>query len=320
MNANVIEHLEDKLWVELYRPRNVESTILPNRIKSFLQECAETKTVKNYTAIGDAGSGKTSSARALLEEIDADYLLINASEIGNIETIRTTVREYATKMTLNPLGFKVIILDEADGLTPTAQNALRGVIEEFQETCRFILTANNSNKVTKAIKSRCPVIEFKFTSKVERKEMIAQFFARVEDILKTNNVHYDRKELLIFIDRNFPDFRQMLHTIQSNVIKNVLELKNVGSANEDKINEVVSYLRGTEFTKMRKWVAESMDTDPSLVRRALYDKMYDVVKDEFIPYVVLILNKYDYQENFVVDKEINMVAMFTEIMKEIEFK
>lgn len=318
--SNFIDNLENELWVEKYRPHCVADTILPQRIKAFLQECADNKTLKNYTAIGDAGSGKTSSAKALLEELDADYLIINASETGNIETIRTTVREYATKMTLNPLGFKVIILDEADGLTPTAQNALRGVIEEFQETCRFILTANYSNKITDAIKSRCPVIEFKFGDKTERKEMMTMFFNRVEQILKENKVEYDRKELLLFINANFPDFRKMLHLISRNIIKNCLELKNVGSANDDKIKELIGYLKGGEFTNMRKWVAESMDTEPALVRRAIYEKMYDVVKAEFIPYVVVLLNKYDYQESHVVDKEINMVSLCWELMKEIEFK
>ena len=150
--------------------------------------------------------------------------------------------------------------------------------------------------------------------------MISQFFARMEEILKLNNVHYDRKELLLFIDRNFPDFRQMIHLIQQKIIDNTLELKNVGSANDDKIKELVNYLRGSEFTKMRKWVAESMDTNPVTVRRALYDKMYEIVADDYIPYCVLILNKYDYQESFCMDKEINMVCMFTEMMKELKFK
>ena len=279
---SIIDSLEDKLWVERYSPKCVEDTILPARIKDFLRKCVEEQNVQNYTAVGNAGSGKTSSAKAMLKEIDADFLFLNASEIGNIETIRTTIREYASKMSLNPLGFKVVLLDEADGLTPNAQKALRGVIEEFQEGCRFILTANNLNAITEAIKSRCPVIEFKFINKAERKEMITLFFARMEEILKSNSIQYDRKELLLFIDRNFPDFRQMIHLIQQKILNNCLELKNVGSANDDKIAELVGYLRNTEFTKMRKWVAESMDTDPVNVRRAFYDKMYEIVDDEYI--------------------------------------
>lgn len=320
MKSNIIDNLEDKLWVERYRPRTVNDTILPQRIKNFLLKCVEEKDIQHYTAIGNAGSGKTSSAKAMLDEMGADYLTINASETGNIETIRTKIREYASKMSLNPLGFKVVLLDEADGLTPVAQKALRGVIEEFQEGCRFILTANNSNAIVEAIKSRCPVIEFKFINKDERKEMTAQFFARMEEILKSNNVNYDRKELLLFIDRNFPDFRVTITKIQQRIINNSLELNGVGSANDDKIKELCNYLRGTEFTKMRKWVAESMDTDPILIRRAFYDKMYDIVQGDYVPYVVLILNKYDYQENFCSDKELNMVAMFTEMMKELQFK
>lgn len=314
---STIDNLEEKLWVERYRPKCVADTILPERIKSVLEEYATSKQVRSYTAIGTAGSGKTSSARALLEELDAEYLMINASETGNIETIRTKVREYASKMTLSELGYKVIILDEADGLSISAQNALRGVIEEFQEDCRFILTANHSNKVSDAIKSRCPVLEFSFMDKEEKKGMLKQFFNRVENILKENDVHYDRKELLQFCDRNFPDFRKSLNLISRNVIKNTLELKNVGSANDDKINEIMGYIKGCQWTNMRKWVAESMDTDPATVRRALYDIMTDKVTNSSKLCLIMTLNEYDYKEAFVVDKEVNMVAMFTQMINSV---
>lgn len=282
-----------------------------------MKEYADSKQVRSYTAIGSAGSGKTSSARALLEEIDAEYLLINASETGNIETIRTKVREYASKMTLSELGYKVIILDEADGLSIAAQNALRGVIEEFQEDCRFILTANYANKVSDAIKSRCPVLEFSFMDKEEKTSMLKQFFGRVEDILKENSVHYDRAELLKFCNKNFPDFRKSLNLISRNVINNTLELKNVGSANDDKIAEINSFIKGCQWDKMRKWVAESMDTEPALVRRALYESMDSCVTKPSKLCLTMILNEYDYKESFVVDKEINMVAMFTQMINSV---
>lgn len=314
---SIIDNLDAQLWVEKYRPRCVEDTILPDRIKNVLREYATSKQVRSYTAIGSAGSGKTSSARALLEELDAEYLLINASETGNIETIRTKVREYASKMTLSELGYKVIILDEADGLSIAAQNALRGVIEEFQEDCRFILTANYANKVSDAIKSRCPVLEFSFMDKEEKTAMLKQFFGRVESILNENNVHYDRAELLKFCNKNFPDFRKSLNLISRNVINNTLELKNVGSANDDKISEITSFIKGCQWTNMRKWVAESMDTEPALIRRALYDSMTDKVTNQSKLCLIMILNEYDYKESFVVDKEINMVAMFTQMINSV---
>lgn len=304
-----------KTWVIKYRPRNVDEVILPMRIKKYLLKYAQTGNIESYTAIGKAGSGKTSSALALVEQVGCDYIIINASEVGNIETIRTTVREYATKYSLNEIGYKVIILDEADGLTPNAQNALRGVIEEFQETCRFILTANMSSKIIEALTSRCPPLDFTF-SKEEKTEMMKQFFPRIKEILDENKIHYDKKELLLFVDRYFPDFRSILHIISRSSINNSLELKNVGSANDDKINELVGYLKGGNFTAMRKWVAESSDTDASLIRQTLYDKMYEMLS-EGIPTLVLILNEYDYKENFVKSKEINTVAMFTAIMNEV---
>lgn len=316
---NIIDNLESKLWVEKYAPLCVEDTILPERIKSVLREYVKSGQIRSYTAIGSPGSGKTSSTKALLNEMDLleDSLFINASEVGNIETIRTKVREYATKMTLNEKGYKVVVLDEADGLTIAAQNALRGVIEEFQEDCRFILTANYSNKVSDAIKSRCPVIEFSFMDKNEKNQMLKEFFLRVEQILTENNVHYERQELLKFCNKHFPDFRKSLNLISRNVINNVLELKNVGSANDDRIAEIINFIKNCEWTNMRKWVAESMDTEPSIVRRALYEKMTLEISNESKLCLIMTLNEYDYREAFVTDREINSVAMFTQLIKSV---
>lgn len=314
---SIIDNLESKVWTELYKPQCVAETILPERIKSVLQGYADSKNIQSYTAIGTAGSGKTSSAEALLIELDADYLKINASETGNIETIRTKVREYASKMSLNELGYKVIILDEADGLTIAAQNALRGIIEEFQDVCRFILTANYANKVSDAIKSRCPVLEFSFSNKEEKKLMLKQFFDRVEVILKENNINYDRAELLKFCNKNFPDFRKSLHLLSRNSINNTLELKNVGSASDDRIDEILGFIKNCEWGNMRKWVAESMDTEPAIVRRALYDMMTPKVTDQSKLCLIMLINEYDYREAFVVDKEINMVAMFTQLIQSV---
>lgn len=317
---NVLDNLESQLFVEAYAPKKVADCILPKRIKEFLQNSVDQKNIFNYIAVGSAGVGKTSSAKAMLNELGVDYLIINASKDGNIDMIRNKIQDFATKMTLNDFEIKCIILDEVDGVSSQYFfTALRGVIEEFQSGCRFIFTANDVNKIPEAIKSRCPVIDFTY-SKEENTEVLAQFFKRVKEILDTKEIKYDKRELMDFCMARVPDLRSCLNTIQHKIINGVVELKGVGSTHDDKLTELVGYLKAKEFSKMRKWVADSLDTPPSAIRQALYSKMYDLVDPSSIPPLVLIINEYDYKEAFVVSREINLVACLTNVMQEIEFK
>lgn len=316
---NIDNDIEKRLWCERFRPHCVAETILPARIKGFFKSLVDDKQVQSYTAVGLPGSGKTSSARALLEELDVEYLVINASENGNIDTIRSTVKTYASTMTMfGDHDYKVIILDEADGLTPVAQGALRGIIEEFAENCRFILTANYGNKIIDALKSRCPVIDFQFT-KEERNEMLKQFLKRVRGIMDDEKIEYSVDDLVKFCVKTFPDFRKTLNLLQRNCHSGILNIQQIGGTTDAKIAELCGYLKDHDFTKMRKWVAENMDSDTSLMRRTLYDKSYDLVEHSDIPELVLILAEYDYKEGFCVDKEICCVAMLTQIMTNIKF-
>lgn len=312
--------MNEMIWVEKYRPRCIDDCILPARIKSKLHEMISNGNVKSYTACGLPGSGKTSSARALLDQIDVDYMIINASSEGNIDTIRTKVVDYASKLSLKS-NYKVIILDEGDGMTLASQKALRGVIEEFAANCRFIITANYSNKIEDAIKSRCPVIEFNFTTK-ERNEMITEFTKRMMKILSENNVTYDLPQLGKFCLARFPDFRKTINLLQQNVIDGVLNISDIEFISDDVIGELVKCLKSQNFNSMKKWVAENLNTDGSLIRRALYNTMYSNIQNNSIPELIMILNEYDYKESFVVDKEINLIAMLTSIMlsNDIEFK
>lgn len=313
--------LETKTWVVKYSPTCIEEVILPMRIKKFLQKFADTKDIQSYTAVGVPGCGKTSSARALIKEVGCEHIVINASKDGNIETIRQKVVDYATKFSLRSkeVGYKVIILDEADGLSLKAQEALRGVIEDYQETCRFILTANNPNKISEALFSRCPLFDFNFTAE-EKTEMKKQFIPRVRTILKENKVTYDPAELLGFINRYFPNIRTILHLLSRNIVDGVLELTGVGAISEEKIGELIKILRSGDFNNVLKWAAESMDTEPYMIRRAIYDRMNQIIEREDIPSLVLILNEYDFKEASVMDNEINMVAMLATIMGEVKFK
>lgn len=315
MTNNVHDNL---LWCESFRPHNIDDAILPARIKRVFQEYIDSGEIKSYTAAGAPGSGKTSSAKALLEQLDIEYMVINASENGNIDTIRTKVRAYASRFSMTGK-YRVIILDEGDYLTPTAQAALRGIIEEFAQNCRFIITANYGNRIIEAIKSRCPLIDFTFDSS-EKKEMMVQFLPRAQKMLQDNNIQFDKKDLINFSLKMFPDFRRTINLLQQNSIGGVLELKNSGGASEEKIKELIGYLKTANFVEMRKWVAENMDSDAALIRHELYDKSQSILHNDSIPVMIMLLNDYDRHEINVKDKEIHMVAMCLQIMQECQFK
>lgn len=313
----MLDPITDSLYVERFRPHTVEETILPPRIKDFLFSMVKSGQVQNYLACGGAGSGKTSSCKALLEELGVEHMLINMSESGNIDTVRTKIKSYASTMSMYS-DYKVIILDEICGSSQTAQQALRGIMEEFAENCRFILTANYGNKIIDALKSRCPVIDFQF-DKVEKESMLRQFIKRAREILDQDKIEYDKTELVKFCIKTFPDFRKTLNLLQRNTHSGVLNIQDYGVTAEGKINELIVHLKSQQFTAMRKWVGENGDCDVNLIFRALYDKSYDCVQKEDIPALILILAEFDYKNGFVVDKEINLVAALVTIMQDVNF-
>lgn len=305
------------LWVEKYKPTNLQECVLPNRIKNTLQEFLDSKEIKNYIAVGSPGCGKTSSAKAILNELDVDYLFINASTEGNVDTIRHKVTKFASTKSMFG-GYKVIILDESDYLSHNAQAALRGTIEEFYENCRFILTANYENKIIDALKSRCPVIDFNFNES-EKKEMMRQFLPRVVTILTENDITFDKKEMIDFCVSRFPDFRKVLTLLQRNSVSGELKIEYIGSDSDERVEELVNHLRNRDFDKMREWVTVNLDNEGHIVRRALYDKMMPQVLPDTIPALILILNDFDSREVQVKDLEIHMVAMCLQIMQEVQF-
>lgn len=306
------------LWSEEYRPRTVRDCILPDRLKVPFQKMVDKKQIENMTLVGGPGTGKTTVARAMCEELGIDYLLINASETGNIETIRTTVRTFASTVSFNP-GIKCVILDEADYLTMQAQGALRGAIEEFMGNCRFIFTGNYANRIMSAITSRAPVVEFSLT-KDEKKQMMIQFLGRIEEVLKEKGVGYNLEELVAVVKKNFPDYRRTWNLIQRFSADGTLRITSQTGIDESTLRELAKMLRDKEFSQMRKWVVENLDNDGAALRRAIYDKVSLEVNPRYIPQLVLILAEYDYKEAHVVDKEINMVAMLATIMAEVEFQ
>jgi len=309
--------IEHTLWVEKYRPHKISDCILPDTMKGTFQEYVNRKEVPNLLLSGTAGIGKTTVAKAMCDEIGIDYLVINGSDNRGISTIQIDVKNYATSMSFSG-GKKVVIIDEADNLTADAQKALRGIIEEVSINCSFIFTCNFKNRIMDAIHSRCSVIDFKANG--SKAKMASQFFKRVEHILETEGVKYDKEVVAAVITKHFPDNRRILNELQRYSIGGTIDKGILASVSDVQLTELVKSLKSKDFANCRKWVTSNLDNDPARIFRTLYDKLYEALQPNSVPPMVLILAKYQYQAAFVADAEINLIACLTEIMVDCEFK
>jgi len=311
----VMEHL---LWVEKYRPKKVEDCILPDAIKTTFLEYVARKEIPNLLLSGSAGVGKTTIAKALCEEVGCDYIVINGSDESGIDVLRVKIKNYASSVSLAG-GRKVVIIDEADYLNPNStQPALRGAIEEFSSNCSFIFTCNFKNRIIDPIHSRCSVIDFKING--SKQKMAASFFKRVEWILEQEGITYDKEVVAAVITKHFPDNRRVLNELQRYSVSGTIDKGVLSNIADIQLDALVTSLKEKDFASTRKWVTSNLDNDPVKVYRKLYDGLYEVLKPQSVPQLVLILAKYQYQSAFVADHEINMVACLTEIMVDCEFK
>ena len=309
--------IEHTLWVEKYRPHKIVDCILPDAMKATFQEYVNRKEVPNLLLSGTAGIGKTTVAKAMCDEIGIDYLVINGSDNRGISTIQVDVKNYATSMSFTG-GKKVVIIDEADNLTADAQKALRGIIEEVSINCSFIFTCNFKNRIMDAIHSRCSVIDFKANG--SKAKMASQFFKRVEHILETEGVSYDKEVVAAVITKHFPDNRRILNELQRYSIGGTIDKGILASVSDVQLTELIKSLKTKDFANCRKWVTSNLDNDPARIFRTLYDKLYEALQPNSVPPMVLILAKYQYQAAFVADAEINLIACLTEIMVDCSFK
>ena len=309
----------DFLWVEKYRPQNIEDIVLSEKLKSVFQNIVKSGEVPNMLFSGTAGTGKTTVAKAICKQIGLDCMLINASEEGNIDTLRNKIKQFASTISLQG-GYKVVILDEADYLNPQSfQPALRGFIEEFSKNCRFILTCNFKNRIIEPLHSRCSVYEFN-TGKKELSELAPKFMNRLINILDKEQIKYEEKSVAELIMKHAPDWRRIINEIQRYSYEGSLHLNNILHTGSDVYSDLFLILKNKDFKKMRAWVVENIDTDASSIFRGLYDRMNESVSPTSIPQLVLILADYQYKNAFVADSELNIVACMTEIMSNIEFK
>ena len=312
--------LEEFLYVEKYRPKTVSDTILPVSLKQTFQQFVDQKNVPNLLLTGTAGVGKTTIAKAMLEELDCDYIVINGSDEGRlIDTLRTKIKGFASSMSLAG-GRKYVILDEADYLNAeTVQPALRNFMEEYSANCGFIMTCNFSNKIIEPLRSRCSVVEFKMAPD-DKPKLAGEFFKRVCGILESEGVEYDKATVAEVVKKHFPDNRRVLNELQRYSATGKIDAGILVNFSELGMKELMASMKAKEFTKVRKWVAQNADGDTSAVFRKIYDTAHDYVTPNSVPQLVVTLADYQYKAAFAADPEINMMAMMTEMMIDSEWK
>ena len=302
---------EEYLWVEKYRPRKIDSCILSKELKSFFKTIIKKGDIQNMLLSGTAGTGKTTVARALCEELESDYIVINGSEESGIDVLRTKIKQFASTVSFTG-NTKVVILDEADYLNPNStQPALRGFIEEFSNNCRFIFTCNFKNRIIQPLHSRCSSIDFKIP-KDEKPKIAAGFFKRVLDILSQENIPYNEKVIAKVVEKYFPDYRRTLNELQRYSHSGSIDEGILTNLVEVNANELVDSLKEKDWKRMRMWVVNNLDNDPQTLFRMIFDTIMPLTNQ--VPQLVLTIADYQYKAAFVSDQEINLVACLTEIM------
>ena len=311
--------METFLWVEIYRPKDIESCVLPKNLKDTLNDFVSEGNVPNLILSGTSGVGKTTAAKVILDEMGSTHMMINGSEESGIDVLRTKIKNFASTVSLHG-GRKYIILDEADYLNPqSTQPALRGFMEEFHNNCGFILTCNYKNRLIPPLHSRCSVVDFSIPNS-EKQQLAAEFMQRVMAILEYEKVIYDKRVVAEVINKYFPDWRRVLNELQRYSVSGRIDAGILVDIAEVNIKELMNSMKNKEFTNVRKWVVNNLDNDTVRLFRRIYDSLYDYVDGSSIPHVVVILGEYQYKSAFVADQEINLMACFTEIMARAKFK
>ena len=311
--------MKEHLWVEKYRPTTLQDIILPSQLKKDFELIVKQRELQNMLLTGTAGTGKTTVAKALCKMLNLDYIIINGSEESGIDTLRNKIKQFASSVSLEG-GYKVVILDEADYLNPqSTQPALRGFIEEFSANCRFILTCNFKNRIIEPLHSRCSVVEFAIP-KGQKQAMAAKTMERLGFILTNEGISYEEPVLAELIMKYFPDIRRTINELQRYGVSGQIDSGILVSVNDISVNSLMNHLKLKDFRKMRQWVADNIDIEPTAMFRKIYDNATEYVNPQSIPQLILILADYQYKDSFVADHELNMVACLTEIMAGVEFK
>ena len=313
--------MSDFIWVEKYRPTTIDECILPENIKKTFKDFLNRGEIPNMLLAGPPGVGKTTVAKALCNELGADFYVINGSDEGRfLDTVRNNAKNFASTVSLSSEAkHKVIIIDEADNTGNDVQLLLRAFIEEFAGNCRFIFPCNYKNKILEPLHSRCVVVDFSIRGK-EKQQIAASFFQRLNFILDKERIETDKKVLAELINKHFPDWRRVLNECQRYSVSGKIDSGILAAFSDVAVNDLIKNLKTKNFPEVRKWVNSNMDNDTSVLFRRIYDSLYECLVPTTIPAAVLVIAKYQYQMAFVADQEINMLACLTEIMVECEFK
>ena len=311
---------QEYLFVEKYRPQTIEDTILPQRLKDTFKEFVKQNEIPNLMLCGSAGIGKTTVAKALCNELGADFIVINGSDEGRlIDTLRTKIKNFASTVSLGG-GPKVVILDEADYISAdSVQPALRNFIEEFSSNCRFIFTCNYKNRIIPPLHSRTTVIDFTMTPK-DKQTLAAQFHKRLCEICTSEGIKYDDQVLVELILKFFPDFRRCLNEVQRYGVGGEIDTGLLATLSEEKLTPLIDMIQDKNWSGMRKWVGQNSDNDFNTLYRKVFDALEKRLEPSSIPASVLIIADFQYKSAFAMDSEINFVACLTEIMTECKFK
>jgi len=315
-----MEAREDQfLWVEKYRPQTIDDCILPEALKNTFTQFIASGELPTFLFCGGAGVGKTTVAKALCNEVDAEFMFINGSEESGIDVLRTKIKNFASSISLEGRT-KIVILDEADYLNANStQPALRAFIEEFSNNCRFIFTCNYKHRIIEPLHSRCAVIDFKIENK-DKPKIASQIFKRVCSILKAENVEYDDKVVAELVNKHFPDFRRIINELQRYSVSGKIDTGILVNLNDESYGDLIANLKARNYNDVRKWVGKNSDIDSTELFRTLYDTAVEKMEAASIPNLVLILADYQYKAAFVADHEINTMAAMTEVMTQCKFK
>ena len=307
------------LWVEKYRPSKISDCVLTDDLKTTFLTFVNEGHIPNLLLSGGPGVGKTTVAKAMLNELGATYMMINGSEESGIDVLRNKIKNFASTVSMDG-NRKFVILDEADYLNPqSTQPALRGFIEEFHKNCGFILTCNFKNRIIEPLHSRCSVVEFRIPAS-EKPKLAGQFFKRVQDILLTESVQFEPKAVAGVVEKHFPDWRRVLNELQRYSASGMIDSGVLVNLSETNMKDLVTFLKEKDFKSIRKWVANNLDNDPARMYRKVYDILYDEVQPQTVPHLVLATADYSYKSAFVADQEINMLAYMVEIMTQVNWK